>query len=144
MTEQKRSSDRAQSRRDSNEPTGEGKKREKPTRSVSVLWNLAKGSKLPPAAAAPSRCSNSSRSTCQRSPLTLTMPVPGGAVQRQRAKRVPDTEAVEPRVPLLTWTPSQASDPWGTPHQELRLNFWSLVSSQLPSFPTFQPHWATA
>ncbi len=144
VSEQNRSEGRAQSSLDSKAAAGGEKARLKSRLVLSVDENSAKGLKEPPAGAEPSRCWKLSLSTCQRAPLTVTMPVPGGAFHRQRANFVPPTAEVEPLVPLVTWTPSHGSDPGGTPHQELRLNFSLAVSIQLPSLPTFQPHWATA
>ena len=144
VTEQKRSEGSAQSSLDSKAATGGEKARENSRRVVSVDLNSANGLNEPPCGAEPSRCWKLSLSTCQRAPLTVTIEVPGGAFQRQRANFVPPTADVDPRVPLVMWTPSHGSDPAGTPHHELRLNLSFAVSIQLPSLPTFQPHWATA
>src|SRR4029077_1101456 len=70
-------------------------------------------------------------------------PVPGGATQRQRAKRVP--EMVEPPlVKLFMWAPSKGSSPGDVAHQASCRNLAPpVVSAQLASASTCQPHWAT-
>ena len=57
--------------------------------------------------------------------------------------RTSTAHSVEGRVPLVTWTPSHGSDPSGTAHQEEEWNLFAADWYQDPSFPTFQPHWAT-
>ena len=48
---------------------------------------------------------------CHQVPRTPVIPVPGGGVQRQRAKRVPETVPWPSRVKLLTWAPANGSPP---------------------------------
>ena len=91
-------------------------------RAVSVSVKSANGVKLPDRDALPSRWRNPPLRTCHRFPETVTIPVPGGACHRQRANRVPLVESVEGRVPLVTWTPSQGSEPSGTAHQDEEWN----------------------
>ena len=59
------------------------------------------------------RCSIPSWRACHQVPLTRVIPVPGGASQRQRAKRVPETVGCPSRVKLFRWAPSKGSAPGG-------------------------------
>jgi hypothetical protein len=85
------SSPRAQSRRSSKAATGAGKPFVNSRGVVSVAAAERKGLKSPPPPTPPSRCSIPSWSVCHQVPRTWEMPVVGGALQRQRAKRVPET-----------------------------------------------------
>src|ERR1044072_7774432 len=138
-------SPRAQRRRLSKASIPCGKPATKLRGAVSVEAAEAKTSKLPlPHGTAPSRCSMPSCSACHQVPLTRVMPVPAGASQRQRAKRVPLTVDWPSRVKLFTWAPSKGSWPAGGTHQASGRNLAApVVSARLASAPTYQPHWAT-
>src|SRR4051794_34637257 len=137
-------SDRAQRSRSSKAATGVGNPLLNSRSAVSVAPALRKGSKPPAPLTAPSRCSIPSCRACHQVPRTALMPVPSGGVQRQRAKRVPETVPCPSRVRLLTWTPSKGSPPAGTQKESGRNFAPPVVSAQLASAPAYQPHWATA
>ena len=104
---------RAQSSRSSNAHCGGEKPAAKSRGVVSVVAAPAKTSKPPSRSRCPIRCSMPSWRACHQVPLTRLMPVPGGAVQRQRAKRVPETVRCPSRVKLFRWAPSKGSAPAG-------------------------------
>ena len=110
---QRRSSGLAQSRRLSKRPARRcGSRRRR--RAARSRWLGRSRTPRTPPPPVPSRCSNPScRALHQRLPRTSTIPVPGGATQRQRAKRVPATVPPPGRVRLPRWTPSKGSLPSG-------------------------------
>ena len=138
-------SPRAQSSRSSIAAIGEEKPATNSRGVMSVVAAPAKTLKLPPPSTAPIRCSMPSWRTCHQVPRIWVMPVPGGAFQRQRPKRVPETVGCPSLVKLFRWTPSKGSAPAGGTHQASCRNFAPpVVSAQSASAPTYQPHWATA
>jgi hypothetical protein len=104
---------RAQRSRSSMAATEVGKPTVKSRRATSVVEAMRKGSKPPPQLIAPTRCSIPSWRACHQVPRIWVMPVPGGAVQRQRAKRVPETVPWDSRVKLFRWMPAKGSAPGG-------------------------------
>ena len=135
---------RAQSRRSSKAGIGAAKPATNSRGAVSVLPAAAKTSKPPAALPTPSRCSKPSWRACHQVPRIWVIPVPAGATQRQRAKRVPETVAAPSRVKLFRWTPSNGSAPAAGTHQPSGRNLAPpVLSAQSASAPTYQPHWAT-
>ena len=98
------------------------------------------------AGSVPSRCSIPSCSACHQVPRTWVMPVPGGVVQRQRAKRVPETVRWPSRVKLFRWAPSNGSASGGRRAVGVRAELCApgACRPRPASAPTCQPHWATA
>ena len=86
-----RSSARAQSSRLSKAGAARRSRPRRRPGDVSVKAAVATTSKPPPASPVPSRCSMPSCRACHHVPRTAVIPVPAGAVQRQRAKRVAAT-----------------------------------------------------
>jgi hypothetical protein len=102
---------RAQSKRSSKAAAGVAKPATNSRGATFVAAEIAKGVKPPPALTDPSRCSRPSCSACHQVPRTWVIPVHGGAVQRQRAKRLPLTVAWPSRVKLFRCEPSNGSPP---------------------------------
>ena len=90
---------RAQSRRSSSAGFG-GEAGDEVCGVVSVAPALANGAKPPLRVPTPIRCSMPSCSVCHQVPLTRVIPVPAGATQRHRAKRVPVTVEAPAREAL--------------------------------------------
>ncbi len=109
---------------------------------ASVSVATANGEK-PAGDIVPIRCSIPSWRACHQVPVIRVIPVPGGASQRQRAKRVPDT-VPEVAVKLFTCTPENGSAPGATAQNASGRNLPApAVSAQPASIATYQPHWAT-
>ena len=100
---------RAQRRRSSSAGIPDEKPATKFRGVTSVELAVAKGEKPPFQVPAPIRCSMPSWSACHQVPLILVMAVPGGAVQRQRAKRVPETVPCPSLLKLFRCAPSKGS-----------------------------------